>query len=89
MDRRLAVYTDCLIPRGLVGCLEKVLGCCTLILLYDQEGHLLLMSTHHGNQHLTSGLPALLASYEQAADLRCLERVVVDREGMAAEFLAT
>jgi hypothetical protein len=35
------------------------------------------------------GLKALLASYEQAADLSRVERLVVDREGMAAEFLAT
>ncbi len=49
----------------------------------------ILVTTHRGDQHLTIGLPALLTSYEQAADLQCLERVVVDREGMAAELLAT
>ena len=59
-----------------------------LVVLHDQEGHPLLVTTHRGDQHLTIGLPAIIAHYEQAADLHCLQRVVVDREGMAAEFLA-
>jgi hypothetical protein len=86
---RKAVYSDALIPRGLVGRLEKVLGCRALVVLHDQEGHPLLVTTHRGDQHLTSGLPAMLTSYEQAAGLSRVKRVVVDREGMAAEFLAT
>jgi len=86
---RKAVYADRLIPRGLVGRLDKVLGCRALVVLHDQEGHPLLVTTHRGDQHLTSGLPAIITHYEQAADLQRLERVVVDREGMAAEFLAT
>jgi hypothetical protein len=86
---RKAVYADHLIPRGLVGCLEKVLGCRALVVLHDQEGHPRLLTTHRGDQHLTSGLPAIITQYEQAADLQRVERVVVDREGMAAEFLAT
>ena len=86
---RKAVYTDSLIPRGLVGRLEKVLGCRALVILHDQEGHPLLVTTHRGDQHLTIGLPAMITCYEQAADLQRLERVVVDREGMAAEFLAS
>jgi hypothetical protein len=85
---RKAVYTDHLIPRGLVGRLEKVLGCRALVVLHDHEGHPLLVTTHRGDQHLTVGLPAMIARYEQAAGLHRLERVVVDREGMAAEFLA-
>jgi hypothetical protein len=60
-----------------------------LVVLHDQEGHPLCVSTHRGDQHLTVGLPAIIAHYEQAADLHCLQRVVVDREGMAAEFLAS
>ncbi len=86
---RKAVYSDHLIPRGLVGRLEKILGCRALVVLHDQEGHPLLVTTHRGDQHLTSGLKALVTHYEQAADLQRVERVVVDREGMAAEFLAT
>ena len=85
---RKAVYADHLIPRGLVGRLEKVLGCRALVVLHDQAGHPLLMITHRGDQHLTMGLPALIMRYEQAAGLHSVERVVVDREGMAAEFLA-
>jgi hypothetical protein len=85
---RKAVYADHLIPRGLVGRLEKVLGCRALVVLHNHEGHPLLVTTHRGDQHLTIGLPAMIARYEQAAGLHSLERVVVDREGMAAEFLA-
>lgn len=89
MDRRLAVYSDSLIPRGLVGRLEKVLGCRALVVMHDQEGHPSLLTTLSFDQHLTMGLKALLTSYEQAAGLSRVERVVVDREGMAAEFLAS
>ena len=85
---RKAVYADHLIPRGLVGRQGKILGCRALVILNDQEGHPLLVMTHRGDQHLTVGLPMMITRYEQAADLHCLERVVVDREGMAAEFLA-
>jgi hypothetical protein len=85
---RKAVYADHLIPRGLVGRQGKILGCCALVVLHDQEGHPLLVMTHRGDQHLTVGLLTMITRYEQAADLHCLERIVVDREGMAAEFLA-
>jgi len=85
---RKPVYADALIPRGLIGRTGKVLGCRALVLLHDQEGHPLLVTTHRGDQHLTIGLPAILARYEQAAGLENLKRIVVDREGMAAEFLA-
>ena len=86
---RKAVYTDSLIPRGLVGRLEKVLGCRALVVMHDQEGHPLLVTTLSFDQHLKLGLKALLTSYEQAAGLSRVERVVVDRGGMAAEFLAS
>lgn len=85
---RKAVYTDHLIPRGLVGQLGKVLGCHALVVLHDQEGHSLLVTTFRGELHLTVGLPAIIARYELAAGLQSVQRVVVDREGIAAEFLA-
>ena len=85
---RKPVYADALIPRGLIGRTGKVLGCRALVVLHDQEGHPLLVTTHRGDQHLTLGLPAILAHYEQAARMAHLKRIVVDREGMAAEFLA-
>jgi hypothetical protein len=85
---RKAVYADHLIPRGLVGRQGKILGCRALVVLHDQEGHPLLMMTHRGDQHLTVGLPTMITRYEQAAGLESLQRVVVDRESMAAEFLA-
>ena len=85
---RKPVYADSLIPRGLIGRTGKILGCRALVVLHDQEGHPLLATTHRGDQHLTIGLPAILKRYEQAADLESLKRIVVDREGMSAEFLA-
>jgi hypothetical protein len=85
---RKPVYADALIPRGLIGRMGKVLGCRALVVLHDQEGHPLLATTHRGDQHLTVGLPAILTHYEQVAGLASLKRIVVDREGMAAEFLA-
>ena len=86
---RKAVYSDVLVRRGPVGKLGgKILGCRALVVLHDQEGHLLLATTHRGDQHLTIGLPAILMCYEQAAGLDSLKRIVVDREGMSAEFLA-
>ena len=85
---RKPVHADALIPRGLIGRTGKVLGCRALVVLHDQEGHPLLVTTHRGDQHLTIGLPAILTHYEQAAGLESLKRIVVDREGMSAEFLA-
>src|SRR6266487_1436943 len=87
---RKAVYSDVLVPRGPVGKLGgKILGCRELVVLHDAQGHPLLATTHRGDYHLTIGLPEMLRCYEQAIDLPLLmQRVVVDREGMAAEFLA-
>lgn len=86
---RKAVYSDVLVPRGPVGKLGgKILGCRELVVLHDQEGHPLLATTHRGDQHLTIGAPQLVRRYEQATDLVLLDCLVVDREGMAAEFLS-
>ena len=57
------------------------------MLLHDNRGHPLLATTHRGDQHLTIGTPELLRRYERAIDLVQLDCLVVDREGMAAEFL--
>ncbi len=85
----LAVYSDVLVPRGPVGKLGgKILGCRELVVLHDASGHPLLATTHRGDQHLTIGLPQMLHCYEQATGQALMQRVVVDREGMAAEFLA-
>lgn len=86
---RKAVYSDVLVPRGPVGKLGgKILGCRELVVLHDAQGHPLLATTHRGDQHLTLGLPCMLHRYEQATGQALMQRVVVDREGMAAEFLA-
>ena len=85
---RKAVYSDVLVPRGPIGKLGgKILGCRELVVLHDQQGHPLLATTHRGDQHLTIGTPELLRRYEQVTDLVHLDDLVVDREGMAAEFL--
>ena len=86
---RKAVYSDVLVPRGPVGKLGgKILGCRELVVLHDAQGHPLLATTHRGDHHLTLGLPQMLDCYEQATGQTLLQRIVVDREGMAAEFLA-
>ncbi len=86
---RKPVYSDVLLPRGLIGRLGVVLGCRALLLLHDEQGHPLFVTTHRGDQHLTAGVPAFLARYEQHAAHRQVTRMIVDREGMATEFLAS
>ena len=49
----------------------KVLGCRALVVLHDKDGHPLLVTIHRGDQHLTLGLPAILAHYERADDPEC------------------
>jgi hypothetical protein len=86
---RKAVYSDVLLPRGPVGKLGgKILGCRELVVLHDADGHPLRASTQRGDCHLTVGAPQMFHSYEQAIGQAHVQRVVVDREGMAAEFLA-
>lgn len=85
---RKAVYADTLIPRGLIGNSGKILGCRALTLLHDDQGHPLLATTHRGDLHLTNGIPQVLTRYEQATEALHLIDLVVDREVMAADFLA-
>jgi hypothetical protein len=85
---RKPVYTETLIPRGLIGRLGKIAGCRALVLLHDEQGHPLLVTTHRGDLHLTQGIPQVLASYEQVTEATHLNHLVVDREAMAADFLA-
>jgi hypothetical protein len=65
-----------------------IAGCRALVLLHDGQGHPLLATTHRGDLHLTSGIPHTLACYEQATEALHLSHLVVDREAMAADFLA-
>jgi hypothetical protein len=86
---RKAVYSDVLLPRGPVGKLGgKILGCRELVVLHDAQAHPLLATTHRGDHHLTLGAPQMLHCYEQATGRAHVQQVVIDREGMAAEFLA-
>ena len=86
---RKPVYSDVLIPRGLIGRLGVVLGCRALLLLHDEHGHPLFVTTHRGDQHLTAGIPAFLARYEQHVGTSQVARMIMDREGMATDFLAS
>jgi hypothetical protein len=85
---RKPVYSDVLLPRGLIGRLSVVLGCRALLLLHDAQGHPLFVTTHRGDQHLTAGVPTFLERYEQQVQTSHVARMIVDREGMATEFLA-
>lgn len=84
---RKPVYTDKLIPRGLIGRSGKILGCRALTLLHDERGHPLLATTDRGDQHLTVGLPRILTRYEASGGTIARAHIIVDREGMAAPFL--
>ena len=85
---RKPVYSEHLIPRGLIGCTGAIEGCRALVLLHDAQGHPLLVTTHRGDLHLTSGLPQIVDRYQQATSSQLIVRIIVDREGMGAEFLA-
>jgi hypothetical protein len=87
---RKTVYSEDLIPRGLVGRLGTILGCRALVLLHDEQGHPRLVTTDRGDLHLTKGLPEIIARYERDEQKPTLvKRIIVDREGMATEFLAS
>ena len=86
---RKPVLGDELLPRGVIGRTGTILGCRALFLLHDEQGHPSLSTTHRGDLHLTLGTPSLITRYETATREGALRRLVIDREGMAAEFLAT
>ena len=72
----------------MIGRTGKILGCRALLLLHDAAGHPLFATTHRGDLHLTKGASAFLERYELATESSTLTRLIIDREGMAAEFLA-
>lgn len=84
---RKPVYSDYLLPHGLIGRTGKVLGGRTLLLLHDAQGHPLLATTHRGDFHLTKGVSEFLTRYEQATGGHPVAQLIIDREGMGAEFL--
>jgi hypothetical protein len=77
---RKPVFSDYLLPRGVIGRSGKVLGCRALLLLHDAQGHPRLSTTHRGDLHLTQGTPSLLSRYEAATDEGSLRRLVIDRK---------
>lgn len=88
-SHRKPVYSDVLLPRGLIGRTGKILGCRTLVLLHDAQGHVLLPLTTRGDAHLTTEAPRILERYTQATNQPLHAAVVIDREGMGASFLLT
>lgn len=54
-----------------------------------RAAHGLSRQTPLRDQHLTVGLPAILSRYEQVEKQRQIKQIIVDREGMAVEFLAS
>ena len=80
---RKPVYSEVLIPRGLIGRLGVILGCRAFLLLHDEHGHPLFVTTHRGDQHLTAGVPAFLTRYEQYAEHSQVARMIVDPPGCA------
>jgi hypothetical protein len=80
------VYSQHLIPRGLIGRTHQILGCRGLMLLHDSQGHPLLVLTGRGDWHVMDGLVSLVERLEQIRDQRLCGRIVVDREGMGAAF---
>jgi len=81
------VYSQRLIPRGLIGRTHQILGCRGLMLLHDQHGHPRLVLTGRGDWHVMDGLCELVSRYEQITGHPIAGRLVVDREGMGATFL--
>src|SRR5216684_1505006 len=65
----------------------QVLGGRALLLLHDALGHPHLATTHRGDLHLTKGVSQFLIRYDQATGGNSVARLIIDREGMAAEFL--
>jgi len=84
---RKPVFSDHLIPRGLIGRTGKVLGGRALLLLHDAFGHPHLATTHRGDLHLTKGVCQFLIRYDQATQGHSPARLIIDREGMASDFL--
>lgn len=84
---RKPVYTEASLPRGLIGRSGKVLDCRALALLHDEEGHPLIATTHRGDTHLTQAFSHVVDTYHQAVGTQFIQTVVLDREGMGADFL--
>jgi hypothetical protein len=82
------VYSDRCLPRSLVGRRGTILGCRSLTFVHDAAGHPLGALTERGDTHLTRSVPALVAQFERSTALP-IGHLVIDREGMAADFLAT
>lgn len=85
---RKPVYSNQQLPRGLIGRSGKILGCRAIGLLHDQQGHPLLAMIDRGDTHLTQQVPELVTSYRQALGQQPIRQIIVDREGLGADFLA-
>ena len=85
---RKPVYSDQALPRSLIGRSGKILGCRALGLLHDEQGHPLLALTGRGDTHLTQQVPLLVSTYRHSLGHQPIRQIIVDREGLGADFLA-
>ncbi len=85
---RKPVYSDVLLPRGLIGRMPRRSGVPRAPVAARRARPSLGVPTHRGDQHLTVGVPVFLERYEQHAGNSQVTRMIVDREGMATAFLA-
>lgn len=85
---RKPVYSDQVLPRGLIGCSGKILGSRTIGLLHDDQGHPLLALIERGDRHLTQQLPQLVSTYQHSLGHQPIRQIIMDREGLGADFLA-
>lgn len=85
---RKPVYSDQVLPRGLIGRSGKILGSRTIGLLHDNQGHPLLALIERGDRHLTQQLPQLVRTYQHSLGHQPIRQIIMDREGLGADFLA-
>jgi len=85
---RKPVHSAYHLPRGRIGRSGKILACRGVALLNDEQGHPLMALTMRGDTHLTQALRPLVEGYQEAIEGPTIKHLVVDREGLGAEFLA-
>jgi hypothetical protein len=72
----------------LIGRSGKILGSRTVGLLHDDQGHPLLALIERGDRHLTQQLPQLVSIYQHCLGHQPIRQIIMDREGLGADFLA-
>ena len=70
---RKPVYSDVLLPRGLIGRLGVVLGCRALLLLHDEQGHPLFIPLQKCGDSRCQMLIAAMGGHEQRMALLVMQ----------------